>query len=102
VTFNNEYWNWGIRTNGSKSADNNPSAHMQHFLKSPYLFSARFTTGTSVLKPNGYELSGARQRVRSNEGLGKTQFEHGPMTLNEEANLSSARKPFRDRQWLEA
>jgi hypothetical protein len=58
--------------------------------------------GGWVLKPNGYELSGARQRVRSNEGLGKTQFESGPMTLNEEANLSSARKRPRYRYWLEA
>jgi hypothetical protein len=60
------------------------------------------SVGVQILQPNGYELSGARQRVRSNEGLGKTQLGRGPMTLNEEANLSSARKPLRDRHWLEA
>jgi hypothetical protein len=66
------------------------------------LSNANFLHDTQSLKPNGYELSGARQRVRSNEGLGKTQFGRGPMTLNEEENLSSTRKPLRHRHWLEA
>jgi hypothetical protein len=33
----------------------------------------QFSPNIRVLKPNGYELSGARQRVRSNEGLGRNQ-----------------------------